>query len=798
MTTTVTPRAASGTHRRAKGRAGIILAAAVAVSAVVILMGAGPLMLHLVAGLFLLICVPVVLINAKINWPRGIELHESLLYSLALVLLGLMVGGLAINEVLPFVGISRPLDRLPVVITQLIVLAGLAVWRRERWRWFDGPSPKSRQATYSVIGTRDQILLVVCAILVVCSVAGPIRLNNGAGGGLTTAMLILAAAVIAGLFSWRRILNGLTIAAAIYLLSLALLLMTSLRGWFVTGHDIQREFQMFELTSGQGVWNIETYRSTYNACLSITILPTIIERTTGIPDLYVFKVVVQILYALCPVLIYLIARRFASKSVAILAAVYFIAFPTYFTDMPYLIRQELAFFFLGVALVLITNSELTINKRRIGFVILGVGVMLSHYSTMYVLLGVLILAWILTRAVLIVRILIGKRQKRHGESRQRPVTKHTPAVLNWAVIVMLAVLTFLWFGPLTRTASPLDETVSSTVSSLIGKQAIGHRPSDASYSIFGGAKTNPQTLLKYYAYESIKSTEKGRETQENYPLSEVGRYPTNVVPPEELPLTALGKAAERLGVNVSMANGLLHRGAAVILQLFVGLGFMLVLLRRARGFRPSPEFAFGAAACVGIVALHVLLPNVSADYGVLRTFAQALFWLAPFLAVGSIQAFSWLGRPTSLRVAFGVATVLFLSLTGVITQALGGYPPQLHLNNSGRNYDNYYLNAQEVSGIRWLQGRVRAEWADSVGLRVSTDRYAVARFGSYADVEADDDIFPTLLRRDAYAFLGYTATQKGEVTLFIAGDRVTYYYPIDFLDKNKSLIYSSDGARVYR
>ena len=68
----------------------------------------------------------------------------------------------------------------------------------------------------------------------------------------------------------------------IYLLSLSLLLMTSLRGWFVTGHDIQREFRVFELASGQGVWNIESFPDAYNACLSVTILPTIIERTTGI------------------------------------------------------------------------------------------------------------------------------------------------------------------------------------------------------------------------------------------------------------------------------------------------------------------------------------------------------------------------------------------------------------------------------------------------------------------------------------------------------------------------------------
>ena len=797
MTNTVRSQPAAAIPRR-RGRGGIVLALATAASAVVVLVGAGPLILRLVAGLFLVICVPVLLVNAKIGWPESTKPHESLLYSLALVVLGLMVGGLAINEVLPLVGVARPLDRLPVVVTLLIALAGLAAWRRERWRWFDGLRLESRTVTYPAIGIRDQLILVVGAVVVVGSVAGPIRLNNGAGGGVTTAMLIAAGVVIVGLFSWRRVLNGLTIAITIYQLSLALLLMTSLRGWFVTGHDIQREFRVFEMASGQGVWDIETFRSTYNACLSITILPTIIERTTGIPDVCVLKVVFQLLYALCPVLIYLIARRFASKSVAVLAAVYFIAFPTFFIDMPFLVRQEVAFFFLGATLLLITNSEWPIRTRRIGLVIFGTGVMLSHYSTMYVLLGVLTLAWMLTGADRVVRRLLRKRHERHGHSRRRRVITQSPTVLNWIVILTLAVLTILWSGPLTRTSGQVEETFSSTFTSFTGKHAAELRSSVTSYSIFGGSKPTPEALLKFYAGTSVERTQKGRENQENYSLSEIVKYPISIVPPEKLPLTGLGNAAEQLGVNVSTIDGLLRDGAAKVLQLFIALGLVLVLLGRARGFWPSPEFVCGAAASIVAIALHVLLPNVSSDYGILRTFAQGLFWLAPFLAVGSIQAFSWLGRSTSMRVALAVAIVFFLLMTGVISQVFGGYRPQLHLNNSGQYYDNYYLNAQEVSAMNWLQSRVRVDPTVPVQSEASTARYALTGLPKYSDRGTDDDIFPTYIRTDGYVFLGYSVIQKDEAAFLFSGDLVTYHYPIAFLDNNKSLTYSSDGARVYR
>ena len=36
--------------------------------------------------------------------------------------------------------------------------------------------------------------------------------------------------------------------AILFLMSVALLFMTSLRGWYVTGHDIQTEYHVFRLT----------------------------------------------------------------------------------------------------------------------------------------------------------------------------------------------------------------------------------------------------------------------------------------------------------------------------------------------------------------------------------------------------------------------------------------------------------------------------------------------------------------------------------------------------------------------
>jgi uncharacterized membrane protein len=818
MTTTATSSDSDSVAARLPrigGGKDLVFALATIACAAVTLLGAGPLILRLIAGMFIAICVPVVLVNAKVNWPESTKVHEALLYSLALVVLGLMIGGLTMSTVLPLVGVARPLDRLPVVVTLSIALTGLALWRHRRWRLFDGLGLQSRTVMYVEFGARDRLMLIMGAILVVGSVAGAIRLNNGAGGGVTTAMLVVAVVVIVCLFSWRRILNGITIMTTIYLSSLALLLMTSLRGWFVSGHDIQLEFRMFEMASSEGVWNIGLFRAPYNACLSITILPTIIERMTGIPQPYIFKVVAQLLYALCPVLIYLITRRFSSKPVAMLGVVFFIAFPTYFVDMPFEIREEVALFFMGVALLLITDSELRIRTRRIGFVVLAAGVMLSHYSTMYVLLGVLILTWVLMGARRIVPKVLEKLHRQHAASKLaasehaasktgRAITPSS-AVVNWAVVLTLLTLTFLWVGVGTRTSGEVGKTYNLVRTSLMGQDTGSLRP-DTLYSIFGGAKERPQSVLDRYVAEQQKNSEDGRRSGENYPLSDVDQYPLTAVSPELVPLTTLGKAVERQGFDISVVNELFRSWSAKILQIFIGIGLVLVLLRRARGFSPSAEFVAGGVANVSIVAIQVLVPYAAAQYGIFRTLEQALFWLAPFLAVGSIQAFGWLGRPASIRAALAVAIAFFLLVARIIWEPFGGYPAALHLSNSGLYYDTQYLDVQEVSAMSWLRSeierknRLRARQlkpgsSREVQAEVSTARYALG-IRNYWD--ANDDIIPIWIRHNTYVFLGSTTIRKGKAAFTYLGERVIYHYPVDFLDKNKSLIYSSNGAEVYR
>jgi len=77
-----------------------------------------------------------------------------------------------------------------------------------------------------------------------------------------------------------------------------------------------------------------------------------------------------------------------------MAVVYFIGFPTFFTDMPFLTRQEMAFMFVCPAILAMTHRQWGLRRRRLALIAACLGMELSHYSTMYLFLGALTVAWL--------------------------------------------------------------------------------------------------------------------------------------------------------------------------------------------------------------------------------------------------------------------------------------------------------------------------------------------------------------------------------------------------------------------
>lgn len=751
--------------------------------------GLGPARLPLVsaaAGVGLVLVLPALVIYQKISWPP-IGTAARALYSGALALVALLLVGLAVNTALPWLSVGRPLDAVPLTVTVNVEILALAAWRPSRVVRIRVPGlPPLRRA--------DEVVIGAAFVAVGLSVVGAIRLNNGAGPAVAMAMLVLAGGALVWLLALNHRLHPATFPLVLYLVGVALLLMTSLRGWYITGHDIQREYRVFQLAESDGRWNMDVYKDAYNACLSITIMPVMIAKLTGVNSYYVYKAVYQLLFALCPVMVYLISLRFVTRRLAVLASVYFMAFPTYFTDMPFLCRQEVAFIFVGVSLMVITERAASVPFRRVLLGLFSVGMVLSHYSTTYVFAVLITLTWLGLRA----RTGWGRLRARTRPGR--PATGAQPSrtavigVVNVAVILLASVL---WNGVLTHTSHGLTMTIQNSVRGLTG-QAPESKSSDVSYGLLSGAQPSPRERLESYSNATMSQTMADHRRAAYYPAPLVERYPVRVVGTTSLPVTAAGRAIGHLGVGADTLNSLLRQGGARLMQIFVLFGLAVATASRRVRSRIGAEYLLLGWVSIAIVASQVVLPSISEDYGVLRAFQQALFVVAPALAAGADWAFRWAGRRLTRRIGESMALVLFMSCVGLLPQLLGGYPPQLNLNNAGLYYQIYYIHPDEVAGIAWLSQNSSAGNQGDVQSEVQTDRYTFTKAQNFAQLNVFNDIYPTLIRKDAYVFLGDATTTRGLSTVSYQGDLVTYRYPIDFLRDTKSLVYTNGGAEIFR
>lgn len=755
-----------------------------------------------VLALVTLLGLPTLVLYRRARLPADTG-AARVLQAFGLSLLGLLLGGLLLNETLPRFGIEHPLAPGPLAAAWLVVDVVLLSWRRS----VPLSSPSLTRATARrVLGARLEPAQTLAGLATVLAVLGAVRLNNGASGGVALVAVVLAAAALLVLLLARPTSPdnpdnpgnpGLgRDTRTLALVATSLLLATSLRGWTITGHDIQAEFLAFRLTDEAQRWQMSALPNAYNACLSVNILPTVLAQMTGLSGLVVFKVLLQLVFATVPVLTFLVARRFVPHVLAVAAASFTMAFPTFFTDMPYLVRQEVAFFFLGLMLLAATDPGRTRIRTRVLVALLGVGVILSHYSTTYVLLMALVAAVVTMLLVGLVRRL---RRRPADTGRAEPLVLLHPLVLAALVATTLA-----WAGPITHTGGHAASVVRDTVHSITGGGDQEPSSSDTSYALFFLDRTSPRERMDLFVQETLDYRDATIPVDERV-VTDPGpaELSPELLPPDTAPLTGLGRALDSAGISPVHLNNGAKLGCALLMQGFALLGVLGLWRRRGRrelddatSTGLSRELAFLTVGALGALALIVLVPNLSVDYGVLRAFQQTVLVIAPVMALGMWTALRPL-RSHAGPVAAAVPVVVLLVLTGVLPAALGGQQQRLALANAGIYYDRFIYSDSQSAALAWLGV---ADHEDTSNVRVIANRNVNVKLLADSDNRApiSDRLYPTLLTRDAYVFVDGQIMGRGVSTVFYTGDLLTYTYPLNDLDRGLDLVYSGPQARVYR
>ena len=346
--------------------------------------------LRAVFSFIFLITIPGLLIMLMLK-VREIGFWEYLVYVIGLSVTFLMFGGLFINWTLPLVGINKPLSLIPSLVSFNIFLLifWLIAFKRNKEISLECKLPK--------FNWLNKVFFAVPIIFTFLSIFGAIILNNNGPNYLTMSMLAGIAIYVFLAIILKDKLNKHVYLFAILNISLALLLATSLRSSYVFGSDITTEYFMFQLTKKNFYWSMLNFpHHPYNACLSITILPTILNSFLNINEQYIFKILYQLIFIFTTVGIFLTIKRYVGTIFAFLASCFFIFTPIFYIIMPMHTREEIALLYFSLVLLVLFNEKIDTKLRNILFLVFGFSMVVSHYSTTYIALSLFILTWIVS------------------------------------------------------------------------------------------------------------------------------------------------------------------------------------------------------------------------------------------------------------------------------------------------------------------------------------------------------------------------------------------------------------------
>jgi len=661
----------------------------------------------------------------------------------------LMVSGLLADVVAPSVGIAHPLRGVTtaVVVLALTAVLSLAASRgasHDRLRWAELiPHPS----------------LLLPLALPALSAAGALLLNNGHGHAVARAAAGAAVLALISCFAFTSRLSRGALAMLLFACALATEWAFSVRSQEIIGFDITTELYIAQHTHAAGVWHVVHHHDAYGAMLSITILPSVLAAVTGCSPLIAFKVLYPVLAALLPVSIFLVAERFLRRAFAVGAAALMLVQSYFFQQGPELARQEIALVFFAALIAAVIDGRMTRGARLRLVAVFALGVVVSHYSSTYLAISVLVIALALEAIVSRFRAL---------PTVAAPMAVATAVLLGGAAI---------WYAGTTRSAS----NVSAFVSSL-QRDGLELQPHGSGGIVNQYLNGNVGSSVTATAFERLAIRDYRSRQTYIHPIP-AANQPRFQLQPDNVPVSAVrSRFAAAALTTVSTVFGQL-------MLVFGVVGAVVLTLRRGGGVSIR-QVGILALAAVAMLAVVRFSGTAAAAYNQSRALLQALVLLAiPAAWLAQVL----LARTRGLRWAAGAALVLtfavvFAVQTGVVKAIVGGNT-SLNLSQSGEDFERQYITPAELAAATWAT-------VESFHQPLYADRYGQLRLFAARGAVALTDLVPQTLDGGAWVYATRTNTLLGRARGQIADTASTYRWPSDFLNSFFDTMYANGDSEV--
>ena len=341
--------------------------------------------LRQIFGFLFLTILPGLLIIQVLKLSK-LDFLEKFVLSVGLSISFLMFFGLSVNNLSLALGYETPLAIIPLLISFNIVLILLAIigYKINKDTIFTLPNPN--------LSTSEKAFLIVPVLFPALSIFGMHVMNTTDNNIILMFLLFLIPTYVVFVCFFNHKFSKKLYPVVIFSISISLLLLMSLRSNHIIGSDAHIEFYYFQTTVDNLHWSVFGH-GTLDACLSISLLPTIYQSILNISPEFLFKILYSLLYSIVPLIIYVLSKKYIGELYGFLAACFFMFQSIFLATAPNA-RTNTAILFFALAMMVLFNDKIDPLKKRILFIVFMSSCMVSHYSTTYIFFFVMLGAFI--------------------------------------------------------------------------------------------------------------------------------------------------------------------------------------------------------------------------------------------------------------------------------------------------------------------------------------------------------------------------------------------------------------------
>lgn len=740
------------------------------------------LYLGAIFSLIFLIIIPGMLIMLMLK-IREIGFWEYLVYTIGLSVTFLMFAGLFINWVLPLIGVYKPLSTRPLLISFDIFL--LIFWivalKRNNKIYLEVKPIR--------LDLINKSFLIIVTIFPILSILGAITLNNNGPNYLPLIVLGGIAAYVFFIVLLRKKLNKNIYPWSIVMVSLSLLLAASLRSWYVSGVDTNLEYYIFQLIKEKQYWNVQIFSYAYNVCISVSILPTILSTFIKINDHYIFKLIIPMVFSLTPLAIFLFLKKFTHEMLAFIAVFFFISQPTFINWASIPVRQEIAYLFFALTLLVLFNEKFNRTLINSLFIIFGFSMVVSHYTTTYLAIFLFVFSYLIYFVLRKTKdkkpFLIIYKKLNLKEKIEKSANKVSS--LNGIAIAILIIFTLLWNSILPNSTNNLIDFTHQTIKNMnkiFSEESIETGSINTQWNIFYYRPKNSTLLLRNYIKDA------SLEYQDKSYLS---LYPKKIYENYQ-PTVKYAKGARpettqepKLFIFINLIRKLI--------DVFLIIGVLWLLFGKYKKRTDNAEYIIMTLFGLFLLGVLILLPLTSVFYSTVRIYQQILVILSLPTVLGGLLIFKFFKKNYRLLFVSMIFITYYAFYSGLIPYNIVGTGVTLQLHNFGGMYEELYVHETEVKSSQWLFNNRTGDEFIYADERASYKLWLSNKIDRNRIIKV---VFPQVIDKRAYVYSSCTNVVEKRGFVFIEGQVIGYNFPSEFLNQNKNKIYNNGVTEIFK